>query len=52
MTMVSADIITYRVTQGAALFHELNTLLIALQGVAVASELVMSGQVLHSPGDY
>jgi hypothetical protein len=42
----------FRITQATGFFHEVNTLLIALQGVAVASELIVSGSVQHNPGDY
>jgi hypothetical protein len=49
---MSAEITTYRITQGTALFHEINTLMIALQSVAMAAELVMSGQSLPGPNEY
>jgi hypothetical protein len=43
---------SYQVTKGTGFFSEINTLLIALQGVAVSTELYLSGKVAHKPGDY
>jgi hypothetical protein len=33
-------------------FTELNTLLIALQGIGVTSEFILAGKVNHKPGDF
>lgn len=43
---------TYRILKSDGCYPELNTLLIALQGVAVAAELHVTGTVKHQPGDY
>lgn len=43
---------SYHITKRTGFFNELSTLLIALQGVAVAAELHVSGKVEHQPGDY
>jgi len=49
---MATDITVFHIHQTTGFFHEVNTLLIALQGVAVVSELVVSGNVQHNPGDY
>lgn len=43
---------TYRILQSTGCYPEVNTLLIALQGVAVAAELHVTGTVKYQPGDY
>lgn len=43
---------TYKIVRSTGFYPQLNTLLIALQGVAVATELRATGSVSHQPGDY
>lgn len=43
---------SYHITKRTGFFNEINTLLIALQGVAVSAELYVSGKVEHKAGDY
>ncbi len=49
---MATDTTVFQITQATGFFHEVNTLLIAVQGVAVVSELIVSGNVQHTPGDY
>jgi hypothetical protein len=49
---MAIDTAVFHIHQATGFFHDVNTLLIALQGVAVASELVTSGSVQHNSGDY
>jgi hypothetical protein len=49
---MATDTTIFHIQQTAGFFHEVNTLLIAFQGVAVVFELVVSGHVQHNPGDY
>ena len=43
---------TYKIVPSTGFYPQLNTLLIALQGVAVAAELRVKGAVAHNAGDY
>lgn len=43
---------TYKIVPSTGFYPQLNALLIALQGVAVAAELRLMGAVAHSSGDY
>lgn len=45
-------VITYRISGSTGFYRELNTLLIALQGVAVASAYTLNGAVHFKQGDY
>jgi hypothetical protein len=49
---MSTDTTVFRITQDAGFFHEINTLLIAFQGVAGVTDLIISGNGLHQAGDY
>ena len=52
-TFTPDSIVTvFHIDRSTGFFQDINTLLIALQGVAVASELLVSGVVQHEPGDY
>lgn len=42
----------YKIPKDSSFFFELNILLIALQGMAIASELILTGKINHQPGDY
>jgi hypothetical protein len=42
----------HHVAQTTGFFHEVNALLMALQGIAVVSELTVTARVEHRPGDY
>lgn len=42
----------YKILKNSDLFLEFNTLLIALQGVSVASELILTDKITHSQGDW
>lgn len=43
---------TYKIVPSTGFYPQLNALLIALQGVAVAAALRTTGAVIHTPGDY
>ena len=43
---------TYRINREAGFFHEMNTLLIAIQGVTVTATLRMNGRLQLDVGDY
>lgn len=43
---------TYKIVRATGFYPQVNALLIALQGVAVAAELRVTGAVAHQPGDY
>ena len=42
----------YTILKNSGFYIELKTLLIALQGMEVASELILTGKVNHKPGDF
>lgn len=42
----------YTILKNSGFYTELNTLLIALQGMGVTSELILTGKVNHKPGDF
>jgi hypothetical protein len=42
----------YRITKQTGFHGEICTLLIALQGVAISTEYLLSGKAVYSPGDY
>lgn len=42
----------YRITRQTGFYSEICTLLIALQGVAISTEYLLSGKAIFSPGDY
>lgn len=42
----------YTILKNSGFYIELNTLLIALQGMGVASELILTGKVNHKLGDF
>jgi hypothetical protein len=42
----------YTILKNSGFFTELNTLLIALQGIGVTSELIQTGKVNHKLGDF
>ena len=43
---------TYKIIPSTGFYPQMNALLIALQGVAVAAELSVTGFVVHNPGDF
>lgn len=42
----------YKILKNSDLFLEINTLLIALQGVGIAIQLILTGKVNHASGDW